>query len=196
MINGVDPNPGDGYDENGSNIRGEQNIGRGRRAGHHRRREEEVAGQPRVPTRSLDGSWAACWTPSRLCRGRPRPTGDPPRPRRTSEPRRIARVTERRAGAPAGGGRRRVADTGRRGDDDRRTPVPTTTRPARGAPGSRRAAGERSPARCPLVPVLAALLVLLLAAAAFLWFTRPEPSAIGTADYAEALQAARSASWT
>jgi Mce-associated membrane protein len=44
----------------------------------------------------------------------------------------------------------------------------------------------------PLVPVLATLLVLLLAAAAFLWFTRPEPSAIRTADYVEALQAARS----
>ena len=28
VINGVDPDPGDGYDENGSNIRGEQNIGR------------------------------------------------------------------------------------------------------------------------------------------------------------------------
>jgi hypothetical protein len=28
VINGVDPRPGDGYDENGSNIRGEQNIGR------------------------------------------------------------------------------------------------------------------------------------------------------------------------
>ncbi|WP_324274436.1 MlaD family protein [Blastococcus brunescens] len=28
VINGADPNPGDGYDENGSNIRGEQNIGR------------------------------------------------------------------------------------------------------------------------------------------------------------------------
>jgi virulence factor Mce-like protein len=28
VINGVDPNPGDGYDENGSDIRGEQNIGR------------------------------------------------------------------------------------------------------------------------------------------------------------------------
>jgi phospholipid/cholesterol/gamma-HCH transport system substrate-binding protein len=28
VINGVDPNPGDGYDENGSNIRGAQNIGR------------------------------------------------------------------------------------------------------------------------------------------------------------------------
>jgi phospholipid/cholesterol/gamma-HCH transport system substrate-binding protein len=28
VVNGVDPRPGDGYDENGSNIRGEQNIGR------------------------------------------------------------------------------------------------------------------------------------------------------------------------
>ncbi len=28
VINGVDPDPGDGYDENGSSIRGEQNIGR------------------------------------------------------------------------------------------------------------------------------------------------------------------------
>jgi phospholipid/cholesterol/gamma-HCH transport system substrate-binding protein len=28
VVNGVDPDPGDGYDENGSNIRGEQNIGR------------------------------------------------------------------------------------------------------------------------------------------------------------------------
>ena len=27
VINGIDPRPGDGYDENGSNIRGEQNIG-------------------------------------------------------------------------------------------------------------------------------------------------------------------------
>jgi phospholipid/cholesterol/gamma-HCH transport system substrate-binding protein len=28
VINGVDPDPGDGYDENGTSIRGEQNIGR------------------------------------------------------------------------------------------------------------------------------------------------------------------------
>jgi phospholipid/cholesterol/gamma-HCH transport system substrate-binding protein len=28
VVNGADPNPGDGYDENGSDIRGEQNIGR------------------------------------------------------------------------------------------------------------------------------------------------------------------------
>jgi Mce-associated membrane protein len=44
----------------------------------------------------------------------------------------------------------------------------------------------------PLVPVLAALLVVLVAAAAFLWFTRPEASAVRTGNYVEALQAARS----
>jgi Mce-associated membrane protein len=50
----------------------------------------------------------------------------------------------------------------------------------------------RSRLALPLVPVLATLLVLLLAAAAFLWFTRPAPSAIATDDYVDALQAARS----
>lgn len=45
----------------------------------------------------------------------------------------------------------------------------------------------------PLVPLLAGLLVLLLAGLAFLWFTRPEPSAIRTDVYPEVLQAARSA---
>ena len=45
----------------------------------------------------------------------------------------------------------------------------------------------------PLVPVLAGLLVLLLAGLAFLWFTRPDPSAIRTDVYPQVLQAARSA---
>jgi hypothetical protein len=44
----------------------------------------------------------------------------------------------------------------------------------------------------PLVPVLSILLVLLLGAGAFLWFTRAEPSSVTTEDYVEALQAARS----
>ncbi|WP_104524766.1 hypothetical protein [Blastococcus atacamensis] len=44
----------------------------------------------------------------------------------------------------------------------------------------------------PVLPLLGALLVLLLAAIAFLWFTRPAESDISTADYAEALRAARS----
>ncbi|UOY01041.1 hypothetical protein [Blastococcus sp. PRF04-17] len=51
---------------------------------------------------------------------------------------------------------------------------------------------RRSRLSLPLVPTLAVLLVLLLAAAAFLWFTRPEPSEIRTGDYGSALQAARS----
>jgi Mce-associated membrane protein len=44
----------------------------------------------------------------------------------------------------------------------------------------------------PLLPVLAVLLVLLLAATGFLWFTRPAPSSIRTADYSQVLEAARS----
>jgi Mce-associated membrane protein len=52
--------------------------------------------------------------------------------------------------------------------------------------------GVRPSVSVPLVPVLATLLVLLLATAAFLGFTRPDPSAIRTADYVQALQAARS----
>jgi hypothetical protein len=59
--------------------------------------------------------------------------------------------------------------------------------------GRRERSAERPSVSLPLVPVLATLLVLLLAAAAFLWFTRPEPSAIRTAEYAQALTAARSA---
>jgi Mce-associated membrane protein len=42
------------------------------------------------------------------------------------------------------------------------------------------------------VPVLSVLLLLLLAAGAYLWFTRPDPSSVRTGDYVEALQAARS----
>jgi len=43
----------------------------------------------------------------------------------------------------------------------------------------------------PLVPVLAVLLVLLLAGCVFLWSTRPAESAVRTGDYVGALQAAR-----
>jgi Mce-associated membrane protein len=74
-----------------------------------------------------------------------------------------------------------VAPAARDGADDVREPAADT--------GDRRSGSRLS---LPVVPVLATLLVLLAAAAAFLWFTRPEPSAIGTADYVEVLQAARS----
>ncbi len=50
----------------------------------------------------------------------------------------------------------------------------------------------RSRLSLPLVPVLSVLLVLLLAAGAFLWLTRPDTSAVRTGDYVGALQAARS----
>jgi hypothetical protein len=43
-----------------------------------------------------------------------------------------------------------------------------------------------------LVATLSVLLLVLLAAAGFLWFTRPGESAVRTDDYAEVLQAARS----
>ncbi|SNR49381.1 MlaD family protein [Blastococcus mobilis] len=46
VINGVDPDPGDGYDENGSNIRGEQNIGRDGGRGVTTPQEEAGAGSP------------------------------------------------------------------------------------------------------------------------------------------------------
>jgi hypothetical protein len=52
--------------------------------------------------------------------------------------------------------------------------------------------GSRARPSLPLVPVLAVLLVLLLAGAGFLWFTRPGTSAVRTDDYVDALQAARS----
>jgi Mce-associated membrane protein len=54
--------------------------------------------------------------------------------------------------------------------------------------------GERGRGRISprLVPTLSVLLVLLLGGVAFLWATRPGESALRTADYAEALQAARS----
>jgi Mce-associated membrane protein len=60
---------------------------------------------------------------------------------------------------------------------------------AGGEPASRGRGGRLS---IPLVPTLSVLLVLLLGAVAFLWFTRPEATTIRTDVYAQALQAARS----
>ncbi|CCG05133.1 hypothetical protein [Blastococcus saxobsidens] len=75
------------------------------------------------------------------------------------------------------------------------SPAPGDERADEGSPGAvGDAAADRSRGRLslPLVPILVALLVLLLAAIAFLWLTRPGESAVRTDDYAEALQAARS----
>ena len=52
--------------------------------------------------------------------------------------------------------------------------------------------GSRTAPSLPLVPVLAVLLVLLLAGVGFLWSTRPGTSSVTTDDYVDALQAARS----
>jgi virulence factor Mce-like protein len=46
VINGVDPDPGDGYDENGSSIRGEQNIGRDGGRGITPRQEQAGGSSP------------------------------------------------------------------------------------------------------------------------------------------------------
>ncbi len=64
---------------------------------------------------------------------------------------------------------------------------PTTDRP-----GEDDAPRERGRITLPLVPLLAVLLVLLLAAGGWLWATRPDPSSVTTADYVDVLQAARS----
>jgi hypothetical protein len=65
--------------------------------------------------------------------------------------------------------------------------------PDRGASGDAQPGRERgSRPSVPLVPTLLVLLLVLLAAGAFLWFTRPGESAVRTDDYSEALQAARS----
>jgi len=74
---------------------------------------------------------------------------------------------------------------------------PTTGRRSRGRRGSSdgddgSGPSDRSRLSLPLIPVLLTLLVLLLAAVGYLWFTRPGESAVRTDDYAAALQQARS----
>ncbi len=54
VVDGVDPDPGDGYDENGSTLRGAQNIDRDGGRGVTTP-EEELAGGGPVPTAALSG---------------------------------------------------------------------------------------------------------------------------------------------
>ena len=83
--------------------------------------------------------------------------------------------------------RREKAGADTAGDDvDEEEPVPAADEDGDDRPRRR---GRLS---LPLVPVLAVLFVLLLAAGGWLWFTRPASSSIHTADYVEVLQAARS----
>ena len=88
-------------------------------------------------------------------------------------------AAEGAAAEPTGTGRRNKA-------------VPVEPRPADEPPLDDDDVRTRRRPSLPLVPVLALLLVLLLGAGAFLWFTRAEPSSVTTEDYVEALQAARS----
>ena len=134
-------------------------------------------------------------------RARPRDeeeaTGMPASTDPADEPTRATDATTTDAGADSDGAPGDEADRptatargGRRTDD-----APAAARPARrGARRRRRRRRPRGRSRVslPLVPILSVLLVLLLGAAAFLWFTRPGESAVRTGDYAEALQAARS----
>jgi phospholipid/cholesterol/gamma-HCH transport system substrate-binding protein len=53
VINGVDPNAGDAYDENGTSIRGEQNIGRDGGRGATTPQEEVDGSLPPPPTTAL-----------------------------------------------------------------------------------------------------------------------------------------------
>ena len=64
-------------------------------------------------------------------------------------------------------------------------------KPARSVEPADEVVEPRRRAAVPLVPALAVLLVLLLAAAGFLWFTRSESSAVTTGDYVQVLQEAR-----
>ena len=91
------------------------------------------------------------------------------------------------ADTPAPGGRRARRAARRAASEDTED---TAAGDAAAADDERPARGRRG-ATLPLVPVLAALLVLLLAGTGFLWFTRPGTSAVAPADYVDALQAAR-----
>jgi Mce-associated membrane protein len=146
--------------------------------------------------------------------GPPRPAGrastplDPPSGGTTTE------VEDAPAGGSAGAaadvpsaerGRRRglrrrkpAPDTGTTDQDPTRADQDAATADQDPTTADQDAAPEpddhsRSPRRpaLPLVPVLAVLLVLLLAGCVALWVTRPATSAVRTADYVGALQAAR-----
>ena len=77
-------------------------------------------------------------------------------------------------------------------DDETSAQENAPRRRARRAARSDDGAPTGTGASLPLVPVLAVLLVLLLAGVGFLWFTRPGASSVRTDDYVDALQAARS----
>ena len=127
VINGVDPNPGDGIDETGSDIRGAQNIGRSGGQGA----PEPAPGRAVASTAarhvlnqmlgSLLGANSVLPTTSTLSQLPARllptvPSSEPGRRERIARQRRISRVTSEARARPAGAGRRRdVGRGGRRG---------------------------------------------------------------------------------
>ena len=200
VINGVDPNPSDGVTragptsaasrtsdapgESGSGPQSGAAGGSGMLAGTAGRpARRPAARQPVLDARRADRGMAA---DPELDTTEENSAGD-----------------QRRAGTPAGGGRRDrgAAPTTPAPDplrDAAGTPVGKRRRRT-GRPGRRAARGDGDGARTaprarrsPLVPVLAVLLVLLLAGVGFLWFTRPGSSAVRADDYVDVLQAARS----
>jgi Mce-associated membrane protein len=137
-------------------------------------------------------------------RARPRDeeetTGMPTSADPADEPTRATDATTTDAGADSDGAPGEEADRPTADDSAKdavtvEDPAPATRsrgRKGRGDDGGDEGGRSRGRISLPLVPILSVLLVLLLAAAAFLWFTRPGESAVRTDDYAEALQAARS----
>ncbi|WP_347058032.1 hypothetical protein ABC795_15315 [Blastococcus sp. HT6-30] len=101
-------------------------------------------------------------------------------------------ISDTRARSPegdrAGSAPTVVADVAATGTGTRTATEPTVGGTAEDDAGT----PDRARPAVPVVPLLGALLVLLVAAAVVLWLTRPEPSAIRTGDYVDALQAARS----
>ncbi|MFC4693077.1 MULTISPECIES: hypothetical protein [Geodermatophilus] len=80
----------------------------------------------------------------------------------------------------------------RAGQDTATTPDEVPADPSADSSAADDAPRARRRLSVPLVPVLAALLVLLLAAAGWLWLTREDESPVRTDSYVQVLQAARS----
>ncbi|RBY97258.1 hypothetical protein DQ237_06770 [Blastococcus sp. TF02-8] len=100
-------------------------------------------------------------------------------------------TTREDAEAPATGSTVRGTDEAPAVDEEPGAPAEDEPAPRRRGRRTGKGSGGAARVSLPLVPVLAVLLVLLLAAGAYLWFTRPEGSNLRTDDYSQAWAAAR-----